>query len=75
MVTALTRLLTVAEAAARAAQAVQTLRRTGNGQAADVLQAECNRLCAAITSAARRRTTARNRARRQPRGVGGTFIR
>lgn len=72
MVMAIQKILTAAEIAVRAAQAVQALRKTGNNEAALVLEAECNRACKAIVQVARRRRAAAARARAQTR-QGGQF--
>lgn len=72
MVMALERLIAVAELAFRAAKAVKALQSSGNGPAAAVLQAECDRACASIVAAAKRRRTSSHRARNRVR-VSGRF--
>ncbi len=74
MVATLSNLIRIAELAARAGQAVAALKKTGNGEAAAVLERECNAACKQIVRAARNRRGRANRARKQTRGLGGRFI-
>ena len=73
MVTSLENLIRIAELAARAAKAVSALKKTGNGEAAAVIEKECNAACKRIVSVARGRRKRSARARSQQRGMGGMF--
>lgn len=72
MVTALSRIITVAELAVRAAKAAKALRTAGSNESAQVLETECSRLCKSIVQSAQRRRRAAARARSQSRS-GGRF--
>ncbi len=71
---ALAGLVGLAETAVRAAKAVSDLRKTGNTEAATVLEAECTRACKAIVRTAARRRNAGARARKQTRSSHGRFM-
>jgi len=66
-------LVTLAETAVRAAKAVSDLRKTGNPEAAAVLETECTRACKAIVKSAARRRAGATKARKQTRMSNGTF--
>lgn len=71
---ALGRLVALGETAVRAAKAVSDLRKTGNAEAANVLETECTRACKAIVRTAARSRTSHNRAKKQTRGSSGRFM-
>lgn len=73
MVMALERILTLADLLARGAKTVKTLTAGGNGEAASVIQTECNRIAKQIVGASRRRAAASRRARNQNRSSTGKF--
>lgn len=73
MVMQLERIISVAELLARGAKTVKALRAGDNGEAATVIQAECNRIAKQIVSGSRRRAAASRRARNQTRSSSGTF--
>lgn len=73
MVMALGRLVTAAEAAARAAKTVQELRKAGQTEAATALEQECTRVCRGIVRTAQKRRAAAARARSQSRNQSGRF--
>lgn len=66
-------LVALAETAVRAAKAVSDLRKTGNTEAAAVLEAECTRACKAIVRSAARRRQSSHRAGKQHRNSSGKF--
>lgn len=61
--TTIERLVSVGEAAVRAAKAAKALRANGNAEAAMALEAECTRTCKAIVQTAARRRAAAAKAR------------
>jgi len=67
-------LVALAETAVRAAKAVSDLRKTGNAEAANVLETECTRACKAIVKTAARRRSAASKARKQTRSSSGKFM-
>jgi len=67
-------LVSLAETAVRAAKAVSDLRKTGNTEAATVLETECTRACKAIVRTAARRRSASHRARKQTKNSQGRFM-
>lgn len=73
MVMQLERIITIGELLARGAKTVKALTASGNGESAQVLQAECNRIAKQIVGASRRRAAASRRARNQTRSTTGKF--
>ena len=70
---ALERIITVAELLARGAKTAKALTASGNGEAASVIQAECNRLARGIVAGSKRRSAASRKARGQTRNSSGSF--
>lgn len=67
-------LVALAETAVRAAKAVSDLRKTGNTEAASVLETECTRACKAIVRAGARRRASARRANTMHRSSAGKFM-
>lgn len=65
--TTIAQLASVAQTAQEVAKAVNALRKSGNMEAARVLEQECNRACAAVVRTAQRRRSAASRARQARR--------
>lgn len=72
MVTAIERLITVGELVARGARVVKALRKDGNGEAAALLERECDMQCKRLIARIRRARASGARAKRRNR-IGGRF--
>ncbi len=74
MVAQLERAITIAEALRRGIKLVQALRKDGNGEAALILEKECNKLAKKIKSRSRRNSQSSRDARGRGRTVNGRFM-